>query len=100
MCGNLGDPIVAKDTLEIFKYLRENNDNMLLHMHTNGSGRSVKWWTELASLNVFVIFGIDGLGDTHSLYRINTNWDKLERAAVIPVESPTVQKAEITSKIT
>ena len=21
MCGNLGDPIVAKDTLEVFKYL-------------------------------------------------------------------------------
>ena len=77
MCGNLGDPIVAKDTLEIFKYLRENNDSMTLHMHTNGSGRNVKWWTELAGLNVFVIFGIDGLGDTHSLYRINTNWDKI-----------------------
>jgi hypothetical protein len=46
-------------------------------MHTNGSGRNVKWWTELAALEVFVIFGIDGLGDTHSLYRINTNWDKI-----------------------
>ena len=44
MCGNLGDPIVAKDTLEIFKYLRETNQGMTLQMHTNGSGRSKEWW--------------------------------------------------------
>ena len=25
MCGNLRDPIIAKDTLEIFRYLRETN---------------------------------------------------------------------------
>lgn len=77
MCGNLGDPIVAKDTLEIFKYLREVNPEMSLRMHTNGSGRNVKWWTELAGLGVRVIFGIDGLGDTHSIYRINTSWEKI-----------------------
>ena len=77
MCGNLGDPIVAKDTLEIFRYLRETNPSMNLRMHTNGSGRNLKWWEELAKLEVYVIFGIDGLGDTHSLYRINTDWNKI-----------------------
>ena len=25
MCGNLGDPIVAKDTLEVFEYFRKHN---------------------------------------------------------------------------
>ena len=35
MCGNLGDPIVARDTLEIFKYFREHNDKMWLSMNTN-----------------------------------------------------------------
>lgn len=77
MCGNLGDPIVAKDTLEIFRYLRETNPSINLRMHTNGSGRNLKWWEELAKLEVYVIFGIDGLGDTHSLYRINTDWNKI-----------------------
>lgn len=77
MCGNLGDPIVAKDTLEIFRYLRETNQGMTLQMHTNGSGRNKNWWKELASLNVKVIFGIDGLEDTHKLYRINTHWDRI-----------------------
>ena len=77
MCGNLGDPMIAEDTLEIFNYLYEHNPHMGLQMHTNGSGRSLEWWQALAKINVTVIFGIDGLKDTHSLYRINTNWDKI-----------------------
>ncbi len=77
MCGNLGDPIIAVDTLEIFDYLREHNPYMALQMHTNGSGRSVEWWQALAELKVKVIFGLDGLKDTHSLYRINTDWQKI-----------------------
>ena len=77
MCGNLGDPIIAEDTLEIFKYLRENNANIHLSMHTNGSARSKKWWAELAPLNVIVTFGIDGLDDTHNLYRVSTDWHKI-----------------------
>src|SRR6056300_578046 len=47
MCGNLGDPIVAKDTLEIFRYLRQTNPEMALQMHTNGSGRNAGWWQDL-----------------------------------------------------
>lgn len=77
MCGNLGDPIIAEDTLEIFKYLRENNPNIDLSMHTNGGARSKSWWHKLATLNIHVTFGIDGLYDTHSLYRVSTDWYKI-----------------------
>ena len=77
MCGNLGDPIVAQDTLEIFQYLRDTNPNILLTMHTNGSARTAEWWKQLAKINVIVVFGIDGLRDTHSLYRVDTDWDKI-----------------------
>jgi len=77
MCGNYGDPIIAKDTLEIFEYLREHNNQIQLKMHTNGSGRNNDWWTRLAKLNVHTIFGLDGLEDTHSLYRINTDFKKI-----------------------
>ncbi len=76
MCGNLGDPIVAKDTLEIFRYLRDNSD-MSLNMSTNGSARNEEWFSELAKLQVAVVFGIDGLEDTHHLYRIDTDWNKI-----------------------
>lgn len=81
MCGNLGDPIVAQDCLEIFKYLRESNPSITLSMHTNGSARHIQWWRDLAQVNVKVKFGIDGLQDTHSLYRIDTSFSTIIRNA-------------------
>lgn len=77
MCGNLGDPIVAKDTLPIFQYLRENNSKIILSMNTNGSAQTTNFWKDLAGLGVSVRFGIDGLADTHSLYRVGTDWNKI-----------------------
>lgn len=77
MCGNLGDPIIAKDTLQIFQYLRSNNRDIGLSMHTNGSARSHNWWQSLAQEKVRVTFGIDGLSDTHKLYRIGTEYHKI-----------------------
>ena len=82
MCGNLGDPLLAKDTVEIFRYCREINEHMTLEMHTNGSGKNKKWWKSLAEIKVGVIFGIDGLEDTHALYRINTDWNKIINNAI------------------
>lgn len=83
MCGNLGDPIVAKDTLEIFSYCREHNQTMHLSMNTNGSAKSRRFWEQLAELGVLVRFGIDGLADTHKLYRRGTDFNKIiENASV------------------
>ena len=77
MCGNLGDPIVSKDTLEIYQYLRATNPNIGLAMHTNGSAKDQEWWRKLAKENVKVTFGLDGLKDTNHLYRISTDFDKI-----------------------
>ena len=77
MCGNLGDPIISRDTMEIFEHLREVNPRMKLSMHTNGSAREQNWWKELAKHRVIVTFGIDGLEDTHHLYRISTDFNKI-----------------------
>lgn len=77
MCGNLGDPIIAQDTLEIFKHIRQINPEITLSMNTNGSARTLNFWKSLAELNVGVVFGIDGLEDTHHLYRVNTDWKKI-----------------------
>jgi len=82
MCGNLGDPIVAKDTLEIFRYFREHNPNMWLSMNTNGGAKNEQWWTELAQVYGrmgAVIFSVDGLRDTNHIYRQNVVWDNVER---------------------
>lgn len=77
MCGNLGDPIIAQDTLEIFQYLKSINPNIRLSMHTNGSARDLDWWKQLALVDVRIVFGIDGLIDTHHLYRVSTDWNKI-----------------------
>ena len=77
MCGNLGDPIISRDTMQIFEHLREVNPRMKLSMHTNGSAREQNWWKELAKHRVIVTFGIDGLEDTHHLYRISTDFNKI-----------------------
>ena len=82
MCGNLGDPISAKDTLEVFKYFREHNPNMWLSMNTNAGGRSEAWWRELAKVigrKGAVIFSVDGLEDTNHLYRQGVHWNLVER---------------------
>ena len=82
MCGNLGDPIVAKDTLEIFKYFREHNPNMWLSMNTNGGAKNEAWWKDLATTfgrMGAVIFSVDGLRDTNHIYRQGVVWDNIER---------------------
>ena len=81
MCGNLGDPIVAEDTLEIFQYFREHNPTMWLSMNTNAGARDEKWWSTLAQTvgrSGASIFSVDGLKDTNHIYRQNVNWDRVE----------------------
>lgn len=82
MCGNLGDPIVARDTLEVFRYFREHNPDIWLSMNTNAGAKDVAWWQELAEVfgrKGAVIFSVDGLADTNHLYRQNVKWENVER---------------------
>jgi len=79
-CGNYGDPIIARDCLEIYQYVRSMNPHCHLGIHTNGSARDVRWWSRLAEVlgsNHTVSFGIDGFADSHVLYRRGTDWQKI-----------------------
>jgi MoaA/NifB/PqqE/SkfB family radical SAM enzyme len=83
MCGNLGDPIIAKDTLAVFRYFREHNPNMWLSMNTNAGARDKQWWIDLATVfnnKGAVTFSVDGLADTNHLYRQNVNWSIVENS--------------------
>lgn len=80
MCGNYGDPMMAQDTLEIFRYFRECNSEMDLEMFTNGSGRTEQWWSDLAKVVTKCRFSIDGLESTNHIYRRGTKWGLIERA--------------------
>ena len=83
MCGNHGDPMIAKDTLEMYKWLRYNNEKLHLQMTTNGGGRSDDWWKSLAEIfgeHGKVSFSVDGLEDTNHLYRVNVDWKRVENS--------------------
>jgi len=80
MCGNYGDPISARDTLEIFEYIRSHNAKMQLSFHTNASAKTPEWWSRLPSAmgkSHYVVFSVDGLEDTNHLYRQGTVWKKI-----------------------
>lgn len=80
MCGNFGDPIMHADLLAIIEYIATSNPNIRVDLHTNGSARTIEWWKLLAKTlpkNHLVHFGIDGLEDTHHLYRIGTSFKKI-----------------------
>jgi MoaA/NifB/PqqE/SkfB family radical SAM enzyme len=77
LCGNYGDPMVAKDTLEILRYFREGNPKIRLKMHSNASGRDAAFWRSLAEVVDVCTFSIDGLSDTNHLYRRGTEWERI-----------------------
>lgn len=79
-CGNYGDPIIADDLLDIIDYTKFSNPSIGIGIHTNGSARSSQWWERLKyvlPVDHSVHFAIDGLADTHSRYRIGTDFNKI-----------------------
>jgi sulfatase maturation enzyme AslB (radical SAM superfamily) len=73
--GNLGDFASARDAVEIVEYVAEHK--VPVQINTNGSLRNSAWWSRLALPNVSVGFAIDGLADTHKLYRQDTDWHRI-----------------------
>ena len=80
LCGNFGDPIINNDLIEMCQYSTDVNPNLYIRIHTNGGARTTEWWKRLAKalpVGHNVIFAIDGLADTHSLYRVGTDFNKV-----------------------
>jgi prepilin-type processing-associated H-X9-DG protein len=75
--GTYGDGSMNPECLEIYNFIRQNNNTCKAELWTNGGARNTEFWAELAKMNVEVTFHIDGLEDTNHLYRRNVNWGKL-----------------------
>jgi MoaA/NifB/PqqE/SkfB family radical SAM enzyme len=79
LLGNKGDCIFYPDLFDLIEYIMENFKSWVT-LHTNASAHDDKWWMELAKLlgsRGDVIYALDGLEDTHSLYRVGTNFNKI-----------------------
>ena len=77
--GTTGDNLMHPDIADILSWAI-NNTNARVSLHTNGSLRNTAWWKDLGKVfgtDHCVVFGIDGMEDTHSVYRVNTNWQKI-----------------------
>ena len=72
--GNLGDFVTAQDGLEIVTYFLEQNPNLEISISTNASAKPLIW-EPLGRLGITVFFRIEGLVDTHHLYRQYTDYN-------------------------
>jgi len=81
-CGTIDEPLMHPQFLEIIDLLYKINPKYRISIHTNASVRTPEFFESLAlKLQKFssykMNFGIDGIGETHSLYRQFTNYDKI-----------------------
>lgn len=79
LCGNHGDPVAGSNILPIIDACIEKG--FKIQIHTNGGLRSTTWWSEvgtkLKNLPHDIWFGIDGIGETHEIYRQGTDYNKV-----------------------
>lgn len=77
--GNYGDFIMHPQAIEIVAWLRSNQSTKgKITISTNGSARDRNFWRSLAQIpNVEVWYCIDGLEDTHHIYRQDTDFNAI-----------------------
>jgi MoaA/NifB/PqqE/SkfB family radical SAM enzyme len=79
--GNFGDIVMNLEGPDIVDYFFSANPKLDITISTNGGARNSKFWTRLAQTPAKVWFCLDGLEDTHHLYRQNTVWATVIRNA-------------------
>jgi MoaA/NifB/PqqE/SkfB family radical SAM enzyme len=78
LVGNIGDPFMNPD---IYLGLLEWSEMVeSIHVDTNGGMQTEAFWRNIGRIeNLHVTFSIDGLEDTNHIYRVNVDWDKVQR---------------------
>lgn len=84
-CGTYGDAIAAANITDQIELAKQHAKKIIVR--TNGSLRNAEWWKSFAVLmqeiEHEVWFCIDGLADTHSIYRQGTDFDTIIRNATV-----------------
>jgi|TARA_R110002060_G_scaffold55308_1_gene65826 MoaA/NifB/PqqE/SkfB family radical SAM enzyme len=77
-CGDDGDPIYAKQFLEIVTWIKSINPSIKLLIITNGSYKTEAWWKSLAYIlnkHDEIHWSLDGWDQaSNSKYRVNCDW--------------------------
>jgi len=76
-CGNFGDPLLNTSLANMTAHVK--NYDIFVDIHTNGSLRNTEFWKKFPKhlSKHRVVFGIDGLADTNSIYRRGTDFYKI-----------------------
>lgn len=83
--GTLGDPAHYPYFMDaIDEVIKRKRKKLAIRIHTNGNIHDEEWWKTLGQKLKFhksniVMFGVDGLKDTHALHRKGTNFDRIVR---------------------
>ncbi|MCZ0932993.1 MAG: radical SAM protein [Oligoflexia bacterium] len=88
LTGANGDPIQHPNFHSFLRALK-NTTKAQLNINTHGSFRSKNWWEN--TLNILsktdhIIFSIDGLEDTNSIYRVHAHWRSIESAVKLSAQ--------------
>ena len=79
-CGSVDEPCSHPQFFEIIKHFADWDCH--INIATNGSLRTVKWWTELASIlprSHKVVWGIDGSDELSEEYREGSSFKKVQQ---------------------
>jgi len=85
--GNFGDCVMNTETPDIIEYFKTHSPNIKIDVSTNGGARPKQFWQRLAELDVHVLFALDGLADTHSIYRQDTVYETVLKNAKTFIEA-------------
>lgn len=79
--GNWGDAGMQPKLLEMIDLVTTTHPNIHIQIATNAGMRRSEWWYKLgnvlSTVNHDIEFAIDGLSDTHSVYRRGTEFAKV-----------------------
>ena len=87
-CGIYGDNLYHKEIFTIFRLIKKRGCR--IHLETNGSYKTEKWWNELFSIltrNDKITFSVDGMEDTNVIYRENSDWESINLGMKLAGES-------------
>lgn len=84
------DAIYSATFIDILDHCNTLEHRPINRISSNGSGRSIKWWNNLANSlhdkDIFE-FSIDGLEDTNPIYRVNSKWKTIMDGATTLIDA-------------